>query len=102
MQASDEELVANLKKGDRKAFESLVNHCQKMVFNLAYRTLGKKEDAEDGAQESFIRLYRSIARFRERAKFSTWLYRIVSSVCLSKLRPTCARRALWSLMQKLR
>ncbi|MCD6170579.1 MAG: hypothetical protein J7J76_08545 [Candidatus Latescibacteria bacterium] len=73
-----------------------------MVFNLDYRILGNKEDAEDAAQESFIRLYRSVARFLGRAKFGAWLYRMVSNVCLSKLRPTCARRALWSLMQKLR
>ncbi len=97
MEPSDEELVAKVKKGDRGAFESLVNRHQKMVFNLAYRMLGDREDAEDAAQESFIRLYHSVARFRGRAKFTTWLYRIVSNVCLSKLRATCTRQSFVEL-----
>ena len=92
MEHSDEELVAKAKKNDRRAFEVLINRHEKMVFNLAYRMLGNREDAEDAAQDSFIRLYHSIAKFRGQAKFTTWLYRIVSNVCLSKLSASAARQ----------
>jgi RNA polymerase sigma-70 factor (ECF subfamily) len=97
MELSDEELVAKAKKNDRRAFESLVNRHQKMVFNLAYRMLGNREDAEDAAQDSFIRLYHSITKFRGQAKFTTWLYRIVSNVCLSKLSTSAARQSFVEL-----
>lgn len=97
MEHSDEELVAKAKKNDRRAFEDLVNRHQKMVFNLAYRMLGNREDAKDAAQDSFIRLYHSIAKFRGQAKFTTWLYRIVSNVCLSKLSASAARQSFIEL-----
>ncbi len=97
MELSDEELVAKAKKNDRRAFEGLVNRHQKMAFNLAYRMLGNREDAEDAAQDSFIRLYHSIAKFRVQAKFTTWFYRIVSNVCLSKLSASGARQSFIEL-----
>ena len=72
--------------GDTDAFEALVTAYQKQVYNLALRTVGNEEDAADMTQEAFLRAYRSLGSFRGDSKFSVWLYRIVSNVCLDFLR----------------
>ena len=72
--------------GDASAFEHLVNAYEKTVYNLALRTLGNREDAEDVTQEAFLKAYRSLDSFRGDSKFSVWLYRIVSNLCLDLLR----------------
>ena len=85
MRSSDEKLVSQVKKGDHRAFEKLVDRHKTMAFNVAYRILRNREDAEDAAQESFLRAFNAIGTFRTEAKFSTWLYRILSNVCLSHM-----------------
>lgn len=80
------ELVQKSKKGDVSAFEELIADYRKKVLNHAYRMLGNAEDAEDAAQEIFIRVFRSISHFNEESTFSTWLYKICSNVCLDVLR----------------
>lgn len=75
-------LLRCAKQGDVAAFEQLVLAYQKKVYNLAYRLSGSREDAADLAQEALVRVYKSLGRFREQARFSTWLYRIVVNVCL--------------------
>ena len=92
MQPSDERLIRKVRKGDHRAFETLVDRHKTMVFNVAYRMLRNREDAEDAAQESFLRAFNAIGTFRTEAKFSTWLYRIVSNVCLSHLGRTHAQQ----------
>lgn len=82
----DEQLVAACQKGHWEAFESLVARYERKIYNLAYRLSGNAEDANDLAQETFIRLYRSIHTFRGQSAFSTWLYRIATNVCLDELR----------------
>ena len=86
MDVSDEELVALARKGDRPAFASLVNRHSGSVFNLTLRIIGNREDAEEAAQDVFVRAFKSLDRFRGDAKFVTWLYRIAVNVSLSSVR----------------
>ena len=72
--------------GDVNAFETLVKEYEKNVYNLALRMTGNSEDAADMSQEAFIKAYNSLSSFRGDSKFSVWLYRIVSNVCLDYLR----------------
>lgn len=78
--------VESVLGGDVNAFETLVLSYEKNVYNLALRMVKNPEDASDMAQEAFIRAYNSLASFRGESKFSVWLYRIVSNVCLDFLR----------------
>lgn len=82
--------------GDVNAFEPLVHAYEKTVYNLALRSLGSREDAEDVTQEAFLKAYRSLSSFRGESKFSVWLYRIVSNLCLDRLRAR-QRRPVQSL-----
>lgn len=86
MKLTDEELVEHCLGGDKGAYAKLVERHKRMVFNVAYRILGSMEDAEDAAQEAFLRAYLALPRFRKKSKFSTWLYSIVSNVCITKKR----------------
>ena len=88
----DDELVAKAQKGYRKAFERLVERHQRMVLNAAYRILRNHEDAEDAAQESFIRTYTFLSTLREGTKFTSWLYQIVTNICLSKVKTSHAQQ----------
>ena len=78
--------VQRVLDGNADEYEKLVLEYQKNVYNLALRLTGDPEDAADMAQEAFIRAYNSLASFRGESKFSVWLYRIVSNVCLDFLR----------------
>ena len=86
MDLSDEELVARARKGDRRAFAQLVDRYRVSVFNLTLRIVGNREDAEEAAQDVFVRAFRSLDRFRGDARFATWLYRIAVNVSLSSAR----------------
>jgi RNA polymerase sigma-70 factor (ECF subfamily) len=93
---TDEELqwVLQSQKGDPTAFESLIRKHQRMVHSLTYRMTGSLDDAEDLAQETFIRAYAQIGSYRGAAKFSTWLYRIAVNVCLNWRQREARRTAL--------
>jgi RNA polymerase sigma-70 factor (ECF subfamily) len=82
----DEELVAMSKAGDIKAFEELVCRYERKTYTIAYRMMGNYEDANDLAQEAFLRAFQSINTFRGESSFSTWLCRIVTNVCRDELR----------------
>lgn len=79
-------LVKKSQSGDIEAFEQLVSAYDKRAYNIAYRVMGNEEDAKDMAQEAMLRVYRSIKDFKGQSSFSTWLYRIVTNVCLDELR----------------
>ncbi len=79
------DLLRRLREGDLGAFEELVTTHQHRVFAVAYRMLGTRAEAEDVAQEVFLRVHRGIAAFRGDAKLSTWLYAITSRLCLNRL-----------------
>jgi RNA polymerase sigma-70 factor (ECF subfamily) len=78
---SDEELVARAVAGDLDSFNQLVTRWERPIFALAYRTLGREEDARDVVQEAFLRAYRGLRGFKGQAKFSSWLYRITVNLC---------------------
>lgn len=82
----DEDLVARSKNGDIKAFEELVCRYERKIYTLAYRMMGNYDDANDLAQEAFLRAFQAIGGFREEASFLTWLSRIVTNVCRDELR----------------
>lgn len=79
-------IVRKVLGGDANAFETLVLEYEKNVYNIALRMTGNSEDAADMTQEAFIKAYNSLQSFRADSKFSVWLYRIVSNVCLDFLR----------------
>lgn len=83
---NDDLLVERAKRGDLAAFEQLVNQYERKVYSLAYRLMGNHEDANDAAQEAFIRVFRMLPDFRGDSSFATWLFRIVSNACLDELR----------------
>lgn len=85
MQGSDEELVERARAGDTRAFAELVNEHQRFAFNLALRALGDLSEAEDVAQEAFLRAWQGLPRFRGQSQFRTWLYRIVVNLCYNRL-----------------
>ena len=78
-------LVRRAQRGDTAAFEALVHATQQYAYNLALRGLSDPHEAEDVAQEAYLRAWRSLPRFKGRARFSTWLYRIVTNLCYDHL-----------------
>ncbi|MBI2843487.1 MAG: sigma-70 family RNA polymerase sigma factor [Armatimonadetes bacterium] len=80
----EKSLIERCKQGDIAAFNDLVQRYEKRVFNFAYRMAGNYDDANDVAQEAFIRVFNSINTFRGDANFTTWLYRIVTNVYLDE------------------
>ena len=83
---SDESLVARSQKGDIDAFEELVCLYERKIYTVAYRIMGNHEDANDLAQEAFLRAFQSIGNFRGEAAFLTWMCRIVTNLCRDELR----------------
>ena len=79
------EFLARLRGGDAAAFEELVTAYQHRVFGVALRMLGNAAEAQEVAQEAFLRVHRAIGGFRGDAKLSTWLYAIASRLCLTRL-----------------
>jgi len=79
-------LIRRAQRGDRAAFDALVRRYDQEVLRMALRIVRSVEEAQDLYQEAFLKVYRSIGRFRLEAKFSTWLYRVVMNVCLDHLR----------------
>jgi RNA polymerase sigma-70 factor, ECF subfamily len=78
---TDEELVARSIRGDADSFNELILRWERPIFALAYRTIGREEDARDVCQETFLRAFRALPGFRGQAKFSSWLYRIALNLC---------------------
>jgi RNA polymerase sigma-70 factor (ECF subfamily) len=83
--ATEKEIVARAQQGDTAAFETLVDMHAKYVYNLALRVVQNPQEAEDLAQEAFLRAWRGLPSFRGQSKFSTWLYRIVTNLCYNQL-----------------
>src|SRR6266540_4202281 len=80
------EVIAACRRGDPKAFEEVVRRTYRHVYTQALRLVGDRQDAEDVAQEAYLRVFRGLAGFREEAQFETWLYRIVANTAMSYLR----------------
>lgn len=90
---SDIELVQRAVSGDQGAFESLVNRHYTLVYRVAYKWRGKREDAEDIAQEVFVKLARAIYGFKGGASFTTWLYRITVNTARDFLKRESVKKA---------
>src|SRR6187455_1165527 len=86
MVATDEELVARSMDGDVDSFNQLVLRWERPIYALAYRVIGRDEDARDVAQETFLRAFRALPGFKGQAKFSSWLYRITLNLCRDWIR----------------
>jgi RNA polymerase sigma-70 factor (ECF subfamily) len=80
------DLLVACKRGDREAFEDLVRATHRRVYSLALRLVGDRHDAEDVAQEAYLRMFRGLSGFREEARFETWMYRIVTNSAMNLLR----------------
>ena len=90
-QLDERALVAEAQAGSRAAFEQLVRRYDRDVLRLALSLMKRPEDARDVYQEAFLKVYRNLHRFRFECSFYTWLYRIVTNVCLDQLRRRQAR-----------
>jgi RNA polymerase sigma-70 factor (ECF subfamily) len=88
----DAVLIRAFQGGDKAAFDELVLKHQHKLFNLCYRFLGDYQEANDSAQETFIKVYRSLKRFRFESAFSTWLYRIAVNTSKNRLKSAEYRR----------
>src|SRR4029078_9038245 len=84
--STDEELVARSMGGDLDSFNQLVLRWGRPIYALAYRVIGREEDARDVCQETFLRAYRSLGGFKGQAKFLSWLYRIALTLCRDWIR----------------
>jgi RNA polymerase sigma-70 factor, ECF subfamily len=87
------EVIEGCKQGDQESFKELIRLTHRAVYSLALRMVGDPEDAADVSQETYLKLIKAIKQFRGEAKFSTWLYRVTSSVAISSLRKKSRRRA---------
>ena len=86
MTRTDEELVARSIGGDVDSFNQLVLRWERPIYALAYRVIGREEEARDVVQETFLRAFRGIKNFRGQAKFSSWVYRIALNLCRDWIR----------------
>ena len=86
MHESDLTLVERAQGGDRQAFASLIERYKVRVFHTCYRLLRSREEAEEAAQDTFVRAYRGLGKFRQEASFSTWIYRICYNQCLDRMK----------------
>lgn len=86
MDAIVKRIILQVRKGDHNAFGELVELYKDRVFALSYRMLGNRQEAEDVAQEAFIRAYTNIDRYQIDRKFSTWLYRIATNLSIDRMR----------------
>lgn len=91
---SDESLVKRARDGDYAAFEQLFDRHRLMVYRFAYQMSHKRDDAEDLVQEAFVRAYQNLHRYRDEAKFTTWLLRIVSNLGTDQARMSTRRNNL--------
>ncbi len=90
--AEDDELIREAQRGERTSFDALVRRYDQSVLRLALHMLGNEQDAQDVYQEAFIKAYRHLGNFRFECSFYTWLYRIVTNLCLDQLRRRKSRR----------
>lgn len=84
--ADEQQLILQAQKGSHEAFRALVERYMKQAYNVAYGFVNDHDDANDIAQESFVRVFQSIGSFRGDARFGTWLYRIVANVSLNRMK----------------
>ena len=92
MSVTEPEIIKKAAAGDRSAFRLLVETHQRFVYAVALRVLNNSHDAEDATQETFIRLWKNLNQYKAEIKLSTWLYRIVTNICLDILKSAHYKR----------
>jgi RNA polymerase sigma-70 factor (ECF subfamily) len=85
VEPSDQHYILAFQAGDRRAFDRLVLRHQNKIFNLCFRLMGEYQEADDCAQQTFVKVYRSLKGFRFEAEFATWLYTIAVNTCRNRL-----------------
>lgn len=83
---TEKELIIEMKHGNKDAFEKIIEKYQNRIFTLCYRYTGNKEDAEDLAQDVFVKLFKKINQYNNKSSFSTWLFQIGNNTCKDFLR----------------
>ena len=86
MNSLEPEILNQVHRGNQEAFTQLVETYQRPVYNLCYRMLGDPDEAEDAAQETFLRVYKNIKHYDQKRQFSTWLLSIAAHLCIDQLR----------------
>lgn len=86
MTSNDAVLIQKSKQGDVHSFELLISKYQVFAYNIAWRMLGNEEDAKDATQETLIKVFKGLDKFKENSEFSTWLYTITVNTCRDQLR----------------
>jgi len=89
---TNEDLMGRVRLGDTHAFEVLIRRHQRSVLNFIFRFMGNRTDAEDLTQEVFLRIWKAAETYKPEAKFTTWLYRIATNLCINKQRAIRIRR----------
>jgi len=86
MPDSDVSLMLEFQKGDISSFEKLLQKHKESIINIIYQFIGERDEAEDLAVEVFLRVYRAAKKYQAKAKFTTWLYKITTNLCLNEIR----------------
>lgn len=94
MNLLESQLVKLVLKGDQNAFSQLVDLYQEKLYHMAYRMLNNRQEAEDVVQDTFLRVYNNLEKYDDTMKFSTWIYRIATNLCIDRLRK---RKPVYSL-----
>ena len=95
---NEQELIHELKLGNEAAFRWLVNHYRNRVYNTVLNILQQEDEAEDAAQETFIQVFESIAKFKEESSLATWIFRIAVRKALDKIRKRKLRKSLLRIL----
>ena len=82
----DQKLIEAIQNGDTKAYTQLVNRYKDLVYTLAIRMLKHREEAEEVAQDTFIKVFKSLQKFKGDSKFSTWIYKVTYNTCLDRIK----------------
>ncbi len=82
----DQKLIDAINKGDTKAYTQLVNRYKDLVYTLAIRMVRNREEAEEVAQDTFIKVFKSLDKFKGDSKFSTWIYKVTYNTCLDRIK----------------
>ncbi len=85
-EADDQHYIRLVREGDTNAFAVLVNRYKDMVFTLSLKMLKDREEAEEVAQDTFLKLFKSLSKFNRESKFSTWIYKVAFNTCLDRLK----------------
>jgi len=83
---TEQQLIESIKDGDTKAYANLVNRYKDLVYTLAIRMLKHREEAEEVAQDTFVKVFKSLDKFKGDSKFSTWIYKITYNTCLDRIK----------------